>query len=157
MMKTLENRFEILETLIIALAKQGEERRKVILLKKEAATCMIGMNYYWGSWSGVIEKCLDPTYVIANIVNQHTGERNHWKLDAENVAKHMEKIKAFSDWKSYWKFELIDAAQNHESMIRGFNWTSERIEVEMKDFCVNFEIPYQDSFLNEVQKIAFKM
>lgn len=147
MASVLEKRFDALEVVIRKLAKRAEERRKIYERKVKIAENIIGLPYYWGEYSGVIEPhSSDNTKVIAHVKHQKTGEECHWILDADYALCHLLTLQKFNSWEEYYQAQLLDFVSGYEKMLIDFGWSSDRIQEEMKKVCSKYQIPYKSYY-----------
>lgn len=101
MSKELQARFEKFENWLEELVVKWEEIRELEQYKKDVAKVLVGMPYYWGEYSGVIEASVNPKKVVAHLVNQRTGHECYWTFDSLRVLEHMEEIQDFNSWEEY--------------------------------------------------------
>lgn len=145
---TIEQRLEGLEGFINELAIKTKEQQQINKVKKEVANELVGLPYYWGEYSGVIEACeSEQTKVIAHIKSQHTGEECYWKFDSLHVLQHLQSISEYSSWEEYHVAQQIGFAEDFESLLIKYNYSKELIKEKMTEYCTKFKIPYKTYFV----------
>lgn len=147
MISALEKRFDALEAVIGELARRADERRKINERKVEIAENIIGLPYYCGEYSGVIERhSSDHTKVIAHVKHQKTGEECRWVLDADYALCHLLTLREFSSWEEYYQAYMIEFVSGYEKLLIDFGWSKDRIQKEMKRVCAQYRIPYKSYY-----------
>lgn len=136
----------VIEGLLLEAKENKEIKSK---LEELVAKELIGVPYYWGEYSGVIEpSTTESRKVIAHIKSQATGEDCHWKFDSLYVFEHLKTIQAYESWEEYNLAQRLAFAEDYETLLIKYNYSEKDQEEKMKEYCKKFNVPYK-SYLEQ--------
>jgi hypothetical protein len=126
------------------LGKAGENQAMKFKTDELIAKELIGLPYYWGEYSGLIEPTeKEPRKVIAHIKSNLTGEECHWKFDSLRVVEHLKTIQAYSSWEEYNLAQKMAFAEDYENVLIKYDYSNKDREEKMREYCIKFSIPYK--------------
>lgn len=143
-MNETQKRLEAVEDLIQVAEK---EAKGIWWLNEAVSKVIIGLPYYWGEYSGVLEASESkPGKVVAHIKSQKTGEECYWSYDSMVAYEHLKEIAKYSSWEEYDTDRKIMFAEHYEQTLLKYNYSKDVFIEKMKEYCTKFEIPYKTYF-----------